>query len=296
MILQLDAAQVIDLIDEDASRPEPSELRSLLLGHICAISSSVLLDLRRKNDRPLERYYSAFRGMKLRWGIDAGMICNKEILGGVTLLGDGRSRRSDLEKAFPFRDSILEAISVRLGVAVPPEFANKGFGDILGDHRGRAIFNFVAVAWGIKQMERWTNELTMATQEQPPTLRAALMERARKLCGEESRDKVEGASDEVLSAIFPAFALMTALRRLAHSDRKTKWTHNDVVDLFHAPLAPYCDAAFFDGPAARRLRRAQKEVPIATRIIDNSEAVGFLRENRTNAEGEQKGQEFFTTR
>jgi hypothetical protein len=115
MLIQLDAAQVIDLTDGD------EELRDLLRGHQCVVSSSIVLDLYLKSDQPAASYHGAFRDVAVLWSIDAGMLCNAEIETGIQILRSGRTARTRLESSFPFRVSLVEAIAVRLNEAIPEQ-------------------------------------------------------------------------------------------------------------------------------------------------------------------------------
>lgn len=275
MRIQLDAAQVIDLIDDD-----DNELRHLLSGHQCAISSSVVLDLFKKTDRPSRNYYGAFRELSVSWGVDAGVLCNTEIKTGIELLSAGVDSRSNLHACFPFRASILDAISVRLGVPVPAEFATKGFGDLMCDPFAKIVMKIVAEQYYKGRMEYWRNSLTRSTQERGPDFLVALRVRVGELYEPNLSEIIEGVDIETLQRLFPAFMLAWALRQVCFDDRRTKWKDNDIVDLFHILLSPYCNYTFCDGNMYRRLERTRQYVPWRTHYVANADVKPFLRQLR----------------
>jgi hypothetical protein len=277
MLIQLDAAQVIDLIDGD------DELRELLRGHQCAVSSSVVLDLTRKIDRPAENYYAAFTGLTVLWSMDGGMVCNAEIESGVRILAEGRDTRTKLERNFPFRTSILDAISVRIGEAVPPQFASKGFGDLMTDPLARLIMQGVTSTYGAVHMDYWRASLETTVAAEGHDLRTSLRRRAEALsCDPELRSNLDNAPLDTLRQVFPAYSLNGELRHIYRSDGKSKWTDNDIVDIFHVIISPYCDVMFCDGSMHRRLDRLQKTFRVRpTRYILNAQTKDFLRKNES---------------
>lgn len=268
MLIQLDAAQVIDLIDG-----KDQELRELLSSHICAVSTSVFLDLHKKSDQPGSRYRDAFQGLDVRWGIDAGMIASNEIRSGCELLAEGRTTRTAQERQFPFRNSFFEATSVRSGVPVPLAFASKGLGDLFSDPAARAAWEKVRTAG--RREDLWRRQISEPTGVVPP--RKALLKRARSICTPTQVQLLEAAEEKTVFGLFPAFLLARVLRNVAHQDKKATWTHNDIVDFFHAPQSAYCDAMFADAKMVNRLSRASKALGLTTHYVPNGMARQFLR-------------------
>jgi len=274
VLIQLDAAQVVDLIDGH------NELRDLLRGHQCAISSSVVLDLIRKTDRRSKNYYAAFAGLTELWSMDGGMVCNAEIESGVQILADGRDTRTELERSFPFRTSLFDAIAVRIGEAVPAEFASKGFGDLMTAPLARLIMQGMTSTYGAERMDYWRSSLEAAVAADGPDLRASLRHRATQLCSPELCGVIDDAEMATLRRLFPAFLLGGELRRTFKADRKSRWTNNDIVDIFHIIISPYCDAMFCDGPTYGRLTRLQNRFgDRRTDYVPNIDAKAYLRAN-----------------
>lgn len=272
MLIQLDAAQVIDLIDDN------DELRDLLRGHQCVVSSSVVLDLTRKTDRPAQNYDAAFAGLTVLWSMDGGMVCNTEIESGVSILADGRDTRSELERSFPFRTSIFDAIAVRMGKPVPAEFASKGFGDLMTAPLAQLIIQGMTSTYGAERMDYWRTSLGAAVAAEAPDLRSSLRHRAGQLCEPELCQAIDCAEMETLRRVFPAFLLGGELRQTFKTDRKSRWTNNDIVDIFHVIVSPYCDAMFCDGPTHSRLARLQNRFgDRPTSYVPNAHAKAYLR-------------------
>ena len=155
-------------------------------------------------------------------------------------------------------------------------FRDKGFGDILGDPLSRTLFPALSKLIEEKVLMWWTRHLSRVIPEIPPSLREALARRAHS----ENQDSVQTILDRMddadLVRAFPANALMIAFRQVNHSDGKTSWSSNDVVDLFHVALAAYCDASFLDAKTASKVNRAQKLLGLKTTAVPNAQALASL--------------------
>jgi hypothetical protein len=280
MHVQLDAAQVISLIDDC---PLGRELRPLLARHICVIPASVLLDLRHKQDSPLVNFRRAFGGLRTIWALDAGMICRTELSANKDAFLQGLGPRSALAGGCLFRDTPLAALAVRAGMPVPAEFCSKSFADLFGEPLARTVLDFAAEAFGQKFLEDFASILEANLDFQPQSL-AEPIGRTATQWG--MADLAAGITREASSALlvehFPANALMCQMWKTALADRKRRWTPNDVADVFQAASAPYCDAAFMDGKAAGRTKRAAAVLKLKLEVIANAKATDFLRSYSAN--------------
>lgn len=271
--IQLDAAQVIRLIDGD------SGLRSALQGYVCVLPSTLLLDLVLKDDQPNERFSRALDRLTTLWAIDGGMVCNREIASGVELLRSGKTERRDVELSFPFRHTLSRALAERLPGPPPDEWLlDKDFRDFFGNPNARLLMRVVAHQNKVR-MDKWIGDIRKATSpdEADETVKDSLLARVQVLCPGDAADLVSSASIDVLNRVFPAFLLGRALRLTYRRDGKTKWIKNDVADLYHAVVAPYCDVFVCDKAMAGRMERAKGLLPFRTHIVKNGQLDDFLR-------------------
>lgn len=296
MIVQLDAAQVIELIDDESRPPATNRLRELLKPHWCGISTSVLIDLRKKIDQPRERYRAAFRSLRILWAIDAGKICTLEVLRGFEKLKRPDFIYRDLDRGFVFRDRPLDALNARMGLEILPqwlqavEFEHLVFMDFghlldgLSPALGELISNVFRVAgkdFGDEYLKRWTKDVPAAVAETPPTLQEALARAASAAnIAPWALPLLNRTPEAALVKVFPANALTVAFRRINHDDRKSRWTPNDIVDLFHVAMAVYCDSSFMDRRTAKKVNRAQELLEIEPTAVPNAEAISFLETQR----------------
>lgn len=286
MIIQLDAAQVIDLIDDS-----DSELRRLLSHHTIAISTSIVVDLRNKTDQSSEKYYKAFRSLNVLWALDGGIVCVLEARHGIRKLKNGLATNSQFDKGFVFREKIMEAFaesySIRNGISIEnlrqipgwDKIVEQSFGDFLGNGLNRDMWNQNCDSFGEKVLDQWTHYIPAALADEPLTLREILSNHVKRE-GDSFDFNGLGLSEKELSNLFPANALMMALHRINFDDGKKKWTKNDVVDLWNVSLAPYSDCSFMDARTAGKVCRAQKALGLKTTVIPNAEAINFLKANQ----------------
>ena len=276
MFVQLDAAQVISLIDDCALG---QELRPLLAGHVCVVPSSVLIDLRKKNDAPLINYRRALRGLHTVWALDAGMICRDELNAHerAFMRGDRSQSQLAVAEVFWFREAPMEALAVRAGVEVPEPFRDKTFGDLFGADDARAVFDFLATTVGADYLQKFAKVLEAGLASQPASLPSPISATASLWGMTPLAAAIALAEPGVVVKHFPANALMCQIWKTARADRKRSWSDNDIADVFQVASAPYCDVAFMDAKAAGRTRRAASALGMQVEIVANADVVNFLR-------------------